>query len=173
MNHRAQRGTVYLSALTLQRRRHLPPALFLLAVTVFGCSMQPHAPPIKPVVNVTGFWEGTLRVSCGAISHTESVCNAVNRIVLTLIQKDDSIQGSYKCDYGNYICRNDNIARNGRIAASSIRGNQVSLTIMIPADVSSCQFYGRFEANRAKGSYHCYQGAGLVDEGIWQARRIY
>ena len=173
MNHRAQRGIIHFTALIFQRWRHLSPALFLLAVTVFGCSMQPHAPPIKPVVNVTGFWEGTLRVSCGAVSHTESVCNAINRITFTLMQKEDSIRGSYQCDYGNYLCRNDNIARNGRVAASSVRGHHVSITIMIPADVSSCQFYGWFEANRAKGSYHCYQGGGLVDEGTWQARRIY
>ena len=109
---------------------------------------------------------------CG-FAQTESMCNTVNRITLALVQKESTITGSYRCEYGNYICRDSDLDRAGYISQGAIAGRRVSIRVMIPADVSSCMFYGNFGARRAFGSYSCYEGGGLVEQGIWEAARLY
>ncbi len=97
----------------------------------------------------------------------------MNLITLTLVQSGGEISGHYTCEFGNYLCRHDGMDDAGYIAAGSVVGRNLRLRIMIPADVSSCMFYGAISAERMTGGYTCYEGGGLVEEGIWQAVRIY
>jgi hypothetical protein len=149
-------------------------SLILLTTILFaGCALSRAAAGKQPVVDVSGVWEGASKVTPCSFTQAESVCNTINRITLALVQKESEITGSYRCDYGNYICRDGDLDRAGYISIGAIDGRRVSIRVMIPADVSSCMFYGRFGAQRAIGSYSCYEGGGLVEQGIWEAALLY
>jgi hypothetical protein len=125
-------------------------------------------------MDITGVWKGTTTLApCGAMNHSESICNAVNRIVLFLVQENSEVRGTYRCDFGTYICRDNNIANSGYIARGTITGNHAVMRIMIPADVSSCMYYGIFSEERAGGHYTCFEGGGIVEQGVWEAERFY
>ena len=147
--------------------------ILLVAIVLNGCALSRASPPQLPGLDVSGVWEGTSIVTPCGFFHAESICNAVNRITLVLFRSGGGVTGSYRCDYGNYICRHGNMDRAGYIATGSINGSRMSIRVMIPADVSSCMFYGRFTPERANGGYTCYAGGGVVEVGIWEAARSY
>lgn len=158
-------------------RNQLFPArnlIVLVAIVFSGCALPRAAPASRlPALDISGVWEGTSTVRPCGFFHSESVCNAVNRITLALVQNGSAITGHYRCEFGNYICRHDNMARSGYISSGKIIGRRMSIRIMIPADVSSCMFYGTFSARRATGAYSCYEGGGVVEVGIWETERVY
>jgi hypothetical protein len=88
----------------------------IAALTAQSCTLF-SPPPLKPTVDVTGFWEGNSVGSCQA---RMARCGAVEIISLSMIQNDAQITGMYRCATGNEICRNLNT--NGRIAVGSVRG---------------------------------------------------
>jgi hypothetical protein len=148
--------------------------LIAIAVVLSACSQVRTAPASKPDLDISGLWEGTTKITpCGPMADAESVCNAVNRIVLSLDVSSSQIRGTYRCDYGNYICRDNGIARSGYVANGSISGSRVQLRIIIPADVSSCMYFGSFSPDKAAGRYTCFAGGGIVEQGIWQVIRLY
>jgi hypothetical protein len=117
--------------------------------------------------NVAGVWSGTTRVTPCVFS-SSGRCNAVNNITLTLTQQTGRIRGKYTCAYGNLNCRNGGSDNTGKIVSGRISGNEVRLSIIIPADVSNCYYNGRLTSpTTIHGGYSCYQGGELVEEGIW------
>jgi len=142
--------------------------LFILiaVVSIPGCTIL-SPPPIRPTVDVTGFWTGR---SFGACIARWGGCGRMVLISLSMIQTESEITGVYRCATGNTICRNLNTA--GKIVAGTISGQRVSLRVM-HEDVSSCLFEGTFSTDAGTGSYVCLQGGGMVERGAWKIQRTY
>jgi hypothetical protein len=154
-------------------RLSLISSLAALAAVVFGGCALPRVAETMPALDVSGVWEGASKVSPCGFGQQETFCNSINRITLSLVQDNSTITGSYRCEYGNAGCRHSDLDRAGYISNGTITGRRVSMRVMIPADVSSCMFYGRFSAERASGAYSCYAGGSLVEAGVWEAARLY
>lgn len=138
-----------------------------------GCAAM-KTPSPKPAVEVSGVWRGeSLLTPCGWAAHSESVCNAMNVITFTLIQSGSQLSGQYSCAYGNYICRHDGMDEAGYIASGLVSGRRLTMRVMIPADLSSCMFYGTAAERRIVGRYICYEGGGIAEEGDWRVGRVY
>lgn len=151
-----------------------PTSLTIAAAILFsGCALPRAFQPRTPALDVSGVWEGASKVTPCGFTQQESFCGAVNRITLALVQSESEITGNYRCDYGNGICRDSDLDRAGYISRGLISGQTVSMRVMIPADVSSCMFFGHFTAERASGSYSCYAGGSIVEAGVWEAARLY
>lgn len=145
----------------------------LAAAVLHGCAAA-RTPPPKPAVELSGVWRGeSLLTPCGWAAHSESVCNAMNIITFTLIQSGAQLSGQYTCAYGNYICRHDGMDDAGYIASGLVSGRRLTMRVMIPADVSSCMFYGTVASHRIVGRYICYEGGGIAEEGDWRVGRVY
>jgi hypothetical protein len=143
--------------------------LLLISIAVFpipGCAIL-SPPPIRPTVDLTGFWTGR---SLGACIGRLGGCGRMVLISLSLIQTESEISGVYRCATGNTICRNLNTE--GKIAAGTIRGASVALRVM-HEDVSSCIFQGAFSTDSGSGTYICLQGGGMVERGYWKIQRTY
>jgi len=125
----------------------------------------------SPATNVSGLWSGTTLVTpCDFASSGR--CNAQNKITLTLAQQDNRITGNYTCSTGTMICRNGGADNTGNVQWGRISGNQIRLSLSIPADVSNCNYNGMLtSATRMHGSYMCFNGASLVEEGTWDVKR--
>lgn len=141
-------------------------ACLLLAA---GCA-QLQTPLGEPAFGIGGLWHGESRAlqSMGG----ESRLGAVNRISFFLRQNGSQIRGDYRCAYGNTVCRDANKAQQGEIVSGSLGGADLALRVMFPADLSSCLFNARVSSLRADGTYRCYQGGGIVEQGIWRAQRF-
>ena len=124
--------------------------------------------------DATGLWQGTSRAGCQSLNPMgfNTRCSAINNIQLTLIQEGSKISGFYKCSTGNQDCRNQNDS--GTVGSGDMRSNgRVAMRIAMP-DGSSCIFNGLMAAaNQMKGSYSCYQGGGLAEQGSFQVSRNY
>jgi hypothetical protein len=121
--------------------------------------------------DVTGLWTGTTRVT-PPCSFSSGRCNAVNNVTFTLRLKGDRIKGKFTCAYGNLICRNGGADNTGKVVSGRQSGNQLRLSVVLPADVSNCYYNGMFtSANSIRGTYMCYQGGELVEEGMWDLKR--
>jgi len=127
--------------------------------------------PPKPTVNVTGTWQGATVTSCGVLLLEKARCGAVERITFTLFQDGADVNGTYRCATGNMICRN--MDDSGQVVSSSVTGSLARLRVMIPEDLSSCIFDGHFQAESANGTFFCYEGGGLVEQGRWKLARLY
>lgn len=125
----------------------------------------------KPTVDVTGTWQGATVTSCGVLLLEKGRCGAVERITFTLFQDGADVKGTYHCATGTMICRNLN--DHGQVVSSSVSGSLARLRVMMPEDVSSCIFDGHFQAESGGGSFFCYQGGGLVEQGQWKVARLY
>ena len=65
-------------------------------------------------------------------------------------------------------CRNGGSDNTGKIVSGRISGNEIRLSVIIPADVSNCYYNGRLTSpTTIHGGYSCYQGGGLLEGGIW------
>lgn len=120
---------------------------------------------------VTGVWHGESRANCNVVMMADVTrCGAVNAITFTLIQDRAKVSGYYRCAYGNMDCRNLN--ETGRVAAGSMSKRLLRMRVMMP-DGSDCLFHGWPSGDAIRGSYSCLQGGGLVEQGLWSARRSY
>jgi hypothetical protein len=145
--------------------------LLLAAVTIGAvpANAQTSAPP----VGFTGIWKGTLRVTCLAMMPDRSRCGAVNSITFTIIQDGSQVSGHYTCAIGNAICRNGNDARTGQIISGKVDGKNIRFSVMVPSDVSSCAYSGYSpESGNMRGGYSCYQGGGLIEQGMFEVTRL-
>lgn len=163
-------------------------AVIFLTMAVWGCAASPaaggpaasNASPAsdqpgasRPTFDVSGVWDGRSVASCNSFNPMafNTRCNAINTIALTLVQNDDKITGFYKCSIGNMDCRNQNDS--GTIANGSMSNQRLALRIAMP-DGSSCLFNGMpTAANQIRGSYTCYQGGGLAEQGRFEVGRNY
>ena len=120
---------------------------------------------------VTGVWHGESRTNCNVVMMADAArCGAVNAITFTLLQNNAKVSGYYRCAYGNMNCRNMN--ETGRIARGSMGKKLLRMRVMMP-DGSDCLFHGWPMGDAMRGSYSCLQGGGLVEQGLWTARRSY
>lgn len=163
-------------------------AVICLAMACWGCAAAPvpeaqdttsatsaqnQSDVPRPIFDASGVWDGKSVASCTSFNPLgfNTRCNAVNKIVLTMVQENTKITGFYKCSIGNMDCRNQNDS--GTIAVGSINSRRLALRIGMP-DGSSCLFNGvPTAANQIKGSYACYQGGGLAEQGRFDVGRNY
>jgi hypothetical protein len=138
----------------------------------------PEAPPAqpgmpRPVFDVSGVWDGKSVASCLSYNPFafNTRCNAINKITITMVMETAKITGFYKCSVGNMDCRDQNDS--GTIANGKMEHGHLALRIAMP-DGSSCIFNGTpTAANRISGSYACYQGGGLAEQGSFEIARNY
>jgi hypothetical protein len=151
----------------LARRATVPYVLLglIAGLAMHACSVF-SPPPIRPTVDVTGFWEGR---AIGACLPRMGRCGMV-QISLSMIQTESAVSGMYRCATGSIMCRNQNT--NGRIAVGTMRGPGLSIRVMFE-DVSSCIFNGTFTDVMGGGSFICMAGGGMVDRGFWRVQRTY
>lgn len=128
------------------------------------------AVPGKGQKEMTGVWRGTSSAECAMLIADETRCGAINNITLTLLQQGAKVSGFYKCAYGNMDCRNGN--ETGRVALGTMGTDLLQMRVMMP-DGSDCIFNGLPKSDAIEGRYLCLQGGGLVERGIWRARRSY
>jgi hypothetical protein len=143
--------------------------LWLGLLAIQACNAAAFQQP-KPSVDVTGTWQGSSITSCGKMLADQSRCEAKQLITFTLFQDGPDVNGTYHCATGSMICREMNDS--GRVVSSSVSGSLARLRVMLP-DGSSCLFDGHFQSESAMGNYFCYQGGGLLEEGIWKVARLY
>jgi hypothetical protein len=142
-------------------------AILILAAAILAAAMAAHAQNTE----VSGLWAGTTRVM-PPCAFSSGRCNAVNNITFNFQQKGDRIKGKFTCAYGNLICRNGGADSSGKIVSGRIAGNQIRLSVVVPADVSNCYYNGVFTSPTAiRGAYSCYQGGELLEEGMWDVKR--
>ncbi len=159
-------------------KRHLPlcvVSLLMLAVALFeGSGIRPagaQPAPAQPA-GFTGIWKGTLRVGPCMAMRNSSRCNAINKISFTIIQDDSKVSGHYTCAIGTQICRNGNADNTGKIVGGNVSGNTIRFSVIVPADVSSCQYNGVTQApGQMRGAYTCYQGGSLEEQGSFEVSR--
>ncbi len=137
-------------------------------------AQSPAAAPAKDQeksgIDVTGLWKGQSWAECSTFTFDPSRCGAVNDITFTLLQKDASVSGFYKCGYGNVDCRNQN--ETGKVARGTMGQSLLKMRVMMP-DGSDCLFNGQPKGDAIEGGYFCLQGGGMVERGMWRARRNY
>lgn len=150
---------------------HNPPASTTTAQGDAAMDAQrPAASLEKGQIEVTGVWRGNSSAECAMLIPDETRCGAVNDITLTLLQQGAKVGGFYKCSYGNMDCRNGN--ETGKVALGTMGTYLLQMRVMMP-DGSDCIFNGRPKSDAIEGSYLCLQGGGLIERGIWRARRSY
>lgn len=141
----------------------------LLAMAVVqACASLVHQSPPPTQLDITGHWDGISVAYCS--TRLWSTCDGVDDISFTLFQNGLSATGAYYRVPENRA--SPHFIRNGAIHFARMHGNQVSLRVSLP-NGSSCIFLGLFKSDTARGGYFCYQGGGLVGEGVWRARRTY
>lgn len=129
------------------------------------------AGPASAQTDVSGLWSGTTRVT-PPCAFSSGRCNAVNNITFTFRYKGDRIKGKFTCAYGNLICRNGGADNTGKIVSGRIAGNDIRLSVVVPADVSNCYYNGVLTSpTTIHGAYSCYQGGELLEEGMWDVKR--
>jgi hypothetical protein len=142
-------------------------AFFLTVAAIFSAAGLACA----QTTEVSGLWSGTTRVT-PPCSFSSGRCNAVNKITFMFKQKGDRIKGKFTCAYGNLNCRNGNADNRGKIVSGRIAGNEIRLSVVLPADVSNCYYNGMLtSANAIRGTYMCYQGGELLEEGMFEVKR--
>jgi hypothetical protein len=133
-------------------------------------AQRPVATVGKGQIDVTGIWRGETSAECAMLIPDETRCGAVNDITLTLLQDGAKVNGLYKCAYGNMDCRNAN--ETGKVVLGTVGTGLLQMRVMMP-DGSDCIFNGRPMSDAIEGRYLCLQGGGVIERGIWRARRSY
>jgi len=148
-------------------KRFLSLEVFSLTLATIHCAGNSAS---VQAVNVTALWTGTTRVTPPCTS-SSGRCNAVNNITLYFKQQGGRIKGKYTCAYGNLNCRNGDADNTGKIVSGRISGSEVRLSVVVPANLSSCYYNGRLASpSTIHGTYFCYQGGDLAKEGMWDVK---
>lgn len=134
----------------------------------------PTAAQTSAQAGFTGTWSGTLRVTpCGMMLRERSRCGAVNKITFTIVEDGSDVSGHYTCAIGTAICRNGNDAKNGKITSGRVSGKNIRFSVLVPSDVSNCNYTGYSpEPGVMRGGYSCYQGGGLIEQGMFEVTRL-
>ena len=146
-------------------KRSIPLMVLLPTLVAIHCAA---GPSYAQATNVTGNWSGTTRVTPPCSQR----CDAVNNITFRFDQQGNTIKGKYTCAYGNRTCRNGGADNTGKIVSGRISGNRLRFSVVLPADVSNCDYSCiLMSATNVRGAYSCYQGGQLVEQGSWDAQR--
>ncbi len=149
-------------------KRLLPLIAIVFTLVAIHASV---GPSYAQGTDVSGNWSGTTRVT-PPCAWSSGRCNAVNNITFAFKQKGDHIKGKFTCAYGNLICRNGGADNTGKVVSGRVSGDQIRLSVVLPADVSNCYYNGQLTSpTSARGGYMCYQGGELVEEGVWNVSR--
>jgi hypothetical protein len=150
-------------------KRFLILTVLMLAAAQWSAIIAARA---QPAGDFTGLWKGTIRVFPCRPGLERGRCNAVNNITFTIIQDGSKISGHYTCSIGNYICRNGNADKTGKIVSGDADGRNIRFNVMIPDDVSSCRYNGiSLAPGQMRGSYTCYQGGSIAEQGSFNVTR--
>jgi len=127
--------------------------------------------PAQPA-GFTGIWTGTLRVfPCGTLMD-RGRCGAINKITFSIIDDGTKVSGTYTCAIGTQICRNGNADKSGSIVSATSNGNNIRFSVVVPADVSNCNYNGFTPSpGQMRGAYSCYNGGSLAEQGSFQVSR--
>ncbi len=144
----------------------------IVAALIGGVTSACAQPAAAQPAGFTGLWTGTLRVfPCNALSE-RGRCGAVNKITFTIIVDGAKVSGHYTCAIGTQICRNGNADDHGNIVSGNINGNNIRFSVIVPADVSNCNYNGFTPSpGQMRGAYSCYQGGSLIEQGSFQVTR--
>jgi len=131
---------------------------------------NPSAAPSPQPFELAGYWVGTTTAFCNLNpAEFDMRCNSINVITLSLFESNHRMSGFYQCSFGNQDCRNQNVS--GKVAAAKMRGRRLEMRIAMP-DLSSCIFEGAAQSPATmRGTYFCYQGGGLMEQGRFEIRR--
>lgn len=141
-----------------------------LALIVCGCAAKQARLGDQPASDVTGVWDGTTRVlACETTGSGR--CEALNKVRFWLDQRVSRITGRYECRYGNFECRHGGADSDGYVQWGDIHGSGVRLDVLLPSDLSSCLYNGKVSADRISGTYQCYEGGAIIEQGTWQMVR--
>jgi hypothetical protein len=145
----------------------------MLAGVIGGASPAAAQTPAEPA-GFTGIWKGTLRVTpCGMMQRDRNRCGAVNNITFTIVQDGSNVSGHYTCAIGTAMCRNGNDAKSGKITSGTANGKNIRFSVLVPSDVSNCNYSGHSPSSgQMRGGYSCYQGGGLVEQGMFEVTRL-
>jgi hypothetical protein len=146
--------------------------VFAASFILFGCTARANRPPLVdgPTSDISGDWQGITRV-LACQTQGSGRCEAVNRVRFSLIQSGAHIRGEYRCAYGNFECRHGGTDTDGYVQWGDIRGSEVRLDVLLPSDLSSCLYNGNVTAREIVGTYQCYEGGGIIEQGTWQMVR--
>ena len=118
---------------------------------------------------IEGLWSGTSVASCERFMTEFGRCNAQQKITFNIVRNDSKYVGTYSCAYGSMVCRNGNDL--GKIVGVTLTGSDLTrLRVELP-DGSSCLFSGIFQKEEVGGTYQCYGGAAIIEQGSWRASR--
>jgi hypothetical protein len=141
-----------------------------LAFIFCGCAATQAPREDQPANDVTGVWDGTTRVlACETTGSGR--CEALNKVRFWLDQRASRITGRYECRYGNFECRHGGADSDGYVQWGDIHGSEVRLDVLLPSDLSSCLFNGKVSAASISGTYQCYEGGAIIEQGMWQMAR--
>jgi hypothetical protein len=150
-------------------KRYLLTVLLFTLVAINGNAVRGYAQGSNPA-DVSGNWSGTTRVT--PCEFSSGRCNAINNITFRFDQNGKKLKGKYTCAIGTMVCRNGNADNTGKVVSGRVSGDQIRLSVVLPADVSNCYYNGRLtSATTARGGYSCYQGGELLEEGMWEIKR--
>ena len=145
----------------------------LIVATVTATAIPAKAQTSAPPAGFTGIWKGTLRVTCLSMMPDRSRCGAINNITFTIIEDGSQVSGHYTCAIGTVICRNGNDAKTGQITSGKVDGKNIRFSVVVPSDVSSCNYSGYSPGSGSmRGGYSCYQGGGLIEQGTFEVTRL-
>jgi hypothetical protein len=143
----------------------------LLPVLLCACVSMRAVPQGPSDVNVTGIWDGTTQVlACDSAGSGR--CDALNKVVFSLQQHGSRIAGRYHCSYGNFECRHEGIDTDGYVQWGDMHASAVRFNVLLPTDLSSCIYNGNVSLNTIAGTYQCYEGGGLIEQGTWRTVRM-
>jgi hypothetical protein len=149
--------------------------LLLVALALICCQFQActrlQSSPQSALfpAGIEGLWSGTSVASCEKLMTEFGRCNAQQKITFNIVRNDSKYVGTYSCAYGNMVCRNGNDL--GKIVGVTMTGSDLTrLRVELP-DGSSCLFSGTFQKEKVIGTYQCYGGASIIEQGSWQASR--
>jgi hypothetical protein len=137
-----------------------------------GCAGLKSArdPPTAPQINLQGVWNGLSVNDYSPVQIDPSRCRAVERISLTLLHHNEGSWGFYGCSPGNTPCYH--MVSRGEIKYLKLNGRMLWFRVMRD-DHSSCLFNTIPTADRMSGQFWCFEGAALIERGLWQVERSY
>ncbi len=140
------------------------------ATTAATSAIQSTAATLRDRENIVGVWRGEIRVT-NCFGAQPGRCGAQQKVTMTLLaQRNSTITGKYKCEYGNQTCLGQNTT--GEIFYVSLRGTQLLVRVKMP-DGTSCLYAGRIKDAMVNGDYSCYAGGSILEQGIWRAQHVY
>ena len=147
-------------------------ALFEWALLMSACAGLHGAgdPTNVTRTRLQGVWNGISVNDCNPVQFDPSRCHAVERISFTMLPHNERSWGFYRCAPGTTPCYNQ--VDRGEIKYLELNGAVLWLRVMRD-DHASCLFHTIPAEDRMQGKFWCFQGATIIERGLWQVDRAY